>query len=97
MAEYLVRVELFGANAEGYEDLHTRMEALGLKRSVGFGDGKNYAMPIGTYFGSSGFDVEALRDKVRGFSRSLSPIKDAAVFVCAVQPGQWSAFLYTTD
>lgn len=94
MTQYLVRVELFGANANGYEDLHESMKALGLKRTVVFDDGKNYAMPIGTYFGDSGLGLEVLRERVRNASKPLSPTKDAAVFTCAIQPGQWSAFLY---
>ncbi|PRA53201.1 MULTISPECIES: DUF2622 domain-containing protein [Pseudomonas] len=94
MAQYLVRVELFGANGEGYEDLHEKMEALGLKRSVVFDDGKTYAMPIGTYFGSSSLDSGSLRDKVRIVSKPLSPTKEAAIFACQVQDQHWSAFLY---
>lgn len=94
MAEFIVRVELFGANGEGYEDLHGKMETLGLRRTVVFSDGKTYAMPIGTYFGASSLGVEPLRDRVAAFSKPLSPIKDAAIFACAVQNQQWSAFLY---
>lgn len=94
MAQYLVRVELFGASANGYEDLHEVMEALGLKRTVVFSDGELRAMPTGTYFGESSLSVEALRDRVRVVSKPLSPIKNAAVFACGVQPHQWAAFLY---
>ncbi|GLO38908.1 hypothetical protein PPUN15366_05520 [Pseudomonas putida] len=97
MTQYLVRIELFGASASSYEDLHESMEILGMKRSVRFSDGKDYAMPIGTYFGDSGLSLDALRDKVRATSKPLSPSKDAAVFVCAIQQNQWAAFLYTAD
>lgn len=95
MAQYLVRVELFGADGEGYEDLHEGMKRNGFSRSVKLDDGKTYSMPIGTYFGTSNLDVVSLRDKVRSVSKPLSPTKDAAVFVCVIQDGQWAAFLYT--
>lgn len=95
MSEYLVRVELFGATGEGYESLHEKMEALGMKRTIPFSDGKTYVMPIGTYFGSSSLSVVPLREKVCTVANALSPFKNAAVFACSVQPDQWSGFLYT--
>lgn len=94
MAQYLVRVELFGASANGYEDLHERMEALGQRRTVSFTGGVAHEMPAGTYFGSSNLDVQSLRDRVRAISASLSPLKDPAIFACQVKDQEWSAFLY---
>jgi len=94
MAQYLVRVELFGANAKGYEDLHERMEALGLKRTVTFTGGVIHEMPTGTYFGPSGLDVTALRDRVRATAATVSPHKDPAIFACQIKDQEWSAFLY---
>lgn len=96
MANYMVRVELFKAGGEDYSELHQKMEALGLKRTVLFDDGKPHAMPTGTYFGSSNLDLEPLRNRITAISNPLSPLKDAAIFVCLAQSNheQWSAFLY---
>nr|WP_150648167.1 hypothetical protein [Pseudomonas fluorescens] len=94
MAQYLVRVELFGASASGYEDLHEVMGAIGLKRTVTYSDGDVRSMPTGTYFGESSLDVTSLRDRINIISKPFSPSKAAAVFACSVQPHQWAAFLY---
>lgn len=94
MAQYMARVELFGANSEDYEKLHARMDAMGIEREVEYEGNVTYEMPTGTYFGSSSLHVEAVRDKIRGFANPLSPDKDAAIFVVQVKDGQWSAFLY---
>ena len=92
MPQYLVRVELFGADGENYEILHEKMELLGLSRTITFSDGKNYALPIGTYFGSNQSSPTQLRDAVRSAANPQSPHKGAAVFVC--QSSDWSAWLY---
>ncbi|GAA0416708.1 hypothetical protein GCM10008969_44840 [Pseudomonas veronii subsp. inensis] len=96
MANYMVRVELFRADGEDYSNLHEKMEAIGLSRTVTFDDGEPYAMPTGTYFGSSNLELEGLRDKVSSISNPLSPRKAASVFVCRAQEDhqQWSAYLY---
>ncbi|MBS4088699.1 hypothetical protein [Pseudomonas rustica] len=94
MANYMVRVELFGASPEDYERLHARMDALGIERELTFSDGSKRQMPSGTYFGPSSFDVASVRDRIKVFANPLSPQKDAAIFVCQVKDDEWSAFLY---
>lgn len=94
MAEYMARVELFRANGEDYADLHEKMAALGLKRTVKFDDGKTYDMPIGTYFGASALSTSALRDRVKSISDPLSSRGAASIFLCRVEGSEWSAFLY---
>ena len=94
MANYMVRVELFKANGEDYSDLHEKMEAIGLKRTVVFDDGKTYDMPIGTYFGTSNLSTSVLRDRVKSISDPLSSRQSASIFLCRVQDQEWSAFLY---
>jgi len=92
VANYLVRVELFRANGEDYNDLHEKMAVLGLDRKVLFSDGKYYKLPIGTYFGSSNLEPGSLRDAVRSAADPLSSPRDASIFVCKSE--DWSAFLY---
>lgn len=94
MAEYMARVELFRASGEDYTDLHEKMAGLGLKRTVRFDDGKMYDMPIGTYFGTSKLNTSMLRDRVKAISDPLTLRGAASIFLCRVQEGEWSAFLY---
>jgi len=96
MANYMVRIELFKAGGEDYTGLHEKMEAIGLKRTILFDDGKLHAMPTGTYFGASDLGLEPLRDKVCAISNPLSPSKNASVFICRAQDNhqQWSSYLY---
>lgn len=93
MAEFMARVELFRADGEEYKDLHEKMEAIGLKRTVIFDDGKKYAMPIGTYFGSSSLSAASLRERILGFATPLSSPGGPSIFVCQSQ--EWSARLFT--
>jgi hypothetical protein len=92
MSQYLVRVELFGADGENYEILHEKMKLLGFSRTVTFTDGKKYALPIGTYFGSNPSNATQVRDAVRNAANPQSPHKGASVFIC--QSADWSAWLY---
>jgi hypothetical protein len=94
MAQYLVRVELFGASSDDYERLHANMDATGIEREVSFSDGSRRQMPSGTYFGLSGLSVSSVRDRVKTFANPLSPQKEAAIFVCQIKDEEWSAFLY---
>jgi hypothetical protein len=92
MAEYMVRVGLSNADGDDYSDLHDAMEALGLKRTVVFENGKRYKMPNGTYFGSSSLGTIALRDKVKSIADPLAVLGAASVFVCQSQ--DWQAWLF---
>lgn len=94
MPHYMVRVELFGAGADEYERLHANMDAIGIEREVVFTGGVRHQMPAGTYFGPSVLDATSVRDRIQRFANSLSPHRDAAIFVCEAKENQWSAFLY---
>lgn len=94
MPHYMVRVELFGASADDYERLHANMDALGIEREIAFAGGIKHQMPSGTYFGPSSMSAESVRDRVKRFANPLSPLKEAAIFVCEAKNGEWSAFLY---
>ncbi|SIR83845.1 hypothetical protein SAMN05216509_5314 [Pseudomonas sp. B10] len=91
MAEYLVRVELFNANADDYNELHEKMKNKGLVRQIKSDGGVFYEMPSGTYFGSSELSALDLQVWVSGMADPHSSPKRAAVFVG--QLSDWSAFL----
>ncbi|WP_099265478.1 DUF2622 domain-containing protein [Pseudomonas syringae group genomosp. 3] len=90
MAEYLVRVEIFKANAEEYTGLHDGMEALGLKRTIK-GDKTTSKLPPGTYYGTSNLETEALREPVRSLATPFSQPRDPAIIVS--QSATWSGWL----
>jgi len=94
MPQYLVRVELFGADSENYERLHANMDAMGIEREITFSDNSRRQMPAGAYFGSSNLNLTSVHEKIQKFADPLSPVKPAAIFVAATKDGEWSAFLY---
>ncbi|WP_159086567.1 hypothetical protein [Burkholderia sp. LA-2-3-30-S1-D2] len=53
MADYLVRVELHGANELDYAHLHVQMALLGFYRQIPATTGGSYPLPTGLYWGQS--------------------------------------------
>ncbi|HBR4419646.1 TPA: DUF2622 domain-containing protein [Klebsiella pneumoniae] len=49
MADFTVRVELHGADAEDYDELHEKMEAKGFKRTIVSDGGTRYQLPDAEY------------------------------------------------
>ncbi len=94
MAEYFARVEIFGAEAEQYETLHERMEAIGFLRTVMYSDGKLQQLPNGSYAGVKDEDIGSIREQISRLSDPLSSIR-ASVFVCEMK--SWAAYLYSAS
>lgn len=92
MPSYMVRVELKNANGEDYNELHEKLGALGLARSVIGNDGASYEMPTGTYYGKSDLSTGSLRERVSTLSNPHSRPGVAAVFVAEVS--DWAFWLY---
>ncbi|AYY81124.1 DUF2622 domain-containing protein [Proteus vulgaris] len=92
MTQYAVRVELYNADYDDYDDLHKKMSGISMNRYVTYSDGVKYDLPNGTYIGYSHLTTEQLRDEVRRISKPLSLTKDASVIVFAVSG--WGSFLY---
>ncbi|UVK81327.1 hypothetical protein LOY46_17330 [Pseudomonas sichuanensis] len=90
MAEYLVRVELFNANAEEYNQLHEQLGTLGLFRQIRADNGVYYDMPSGTYFGESGLGPAELQVRVSREADRLSHPRAASVFVARLTDWQSS-------
>ena len=91
MALYLVRVELFNANGEDYNELHDQMERRGLYRQIKADNGGLYDMPSGTYFGESELSTVKLQEWVSSMADPHSHPTAASVFVAQV--GDWQSFL----
>ncbi|QUG76002.1 hypothetical protein GKQ23_13785 [Erwinia sp. E602] len=90
MANFLVRVELYGADSERYDALYEKMKALGFSKEILFNNA-SYSLPTGTYFGSFSDSAEVVKNSVKKVADPLST-KAASIFACSF--GDWSAFLY---
>ncbi|WP_182056544.1 type V toxin-antitoxin system endoribonuclease antitoxin GhoS [Pantoea sp. ME81] len=92
MADYLVRVEIFDASGEDYENLHKSMAAYGFKKTIVGDSGNEKQLPTGTYVGIRSEAAHEVRDKVKSISKPYSS-KDPAIFVCRFDV--WSGYLYS--
>ena len=94
MANYFVRVELFGADAADYEKLHEGMSNSGFEKTITFTDGKVMDLPTACYVGVSNSSSSSIRDVVKVISKPLTT-RDASIIV--LRYDDWSAFLYPAD
>jgi len=93
MASFLVRVELYEADAERYDTLYGRMNGLGFSKNVKI-EGIDYDLPTGTYFGDFNHTASVIRDAVKGVADPLS-VKAASIFVCSFD--YWATSLYQSS
>jgi len=93
MANFIVRVELYGADAERYDALYEKMSALGLSKEIR-DNGTTYDLPTGTYCGTFNASAEDVQSAVKSVADPLST-KAASIFVCSFN--DWSAFLYRSS
>lgn len=91
MADYLVRVELFGAEGDEYERLYEGMMSLGLTKTIQSLGQPIKKLPTGTYVGIIQLSAAEVRDSVSRIANPLSK-GDAAIFVCEFT--NWASFLY---
>ncbi|HDY6675888.1 type V toxin-antitoxin system endoribonuclease antitoxin GhoS [Klebsiella pneumoniae] len=92
MADYVVRVEIFDASGEDYENLHEAMASYGFKKTIVGDSGKERQLPTGTYVGNKSEAAHEVRDKIKDISNPFSS-KTPAIFVCRFDI--WSAYLYS--
>lgn len=62
MAYFVVRIELHGASAADYNNLHTYMAAAGFSRTISGADGKRYELPSGMYSADLIANLTTVRD-----------------------------------
>ncbi|PHM45851.1 hypothetical protein Xmau_00242 [Xenorhabdus mauleonii] len=94
MANYMVRVEIFGAGPKEYSYLTESMAIIDFRNTVRYSNGELMLLPSGTYVGVSANSVMEIRDKVRKLAAPLSS-KAPAIFVCHYN--EWSAYLYSAS
>jgi hypothetical protein len=88
MSDYLVRVELHGANYAHYEQLHKAMAVKGFSRSIRGGDGKAYALPTAEYVISTTSDGPTVRSEADAAAASTGLSR--AVLVAVFAQAWWS-------
>lgn len=91
MANYLVRVELYDADASDYDALHDAMELLHMHKYFRTDAMSVKALPNGTYIGQSTLSALSLRDSVQRAAAPLSS-KSPSIFVCEFS--NWASYLY---
>lgn len=91
MADYLVRVELYDADAGDYDALHEAMELLHMHKYFRTDAMNVKSLPNGTYIGQSALSAPSLRDAVQRAATPLSS-KIPSIFVCEFS--SWASYLY---
>ncbi|PQQ22306.1 MULTISPECIES: hypothetical protein [Photorhabdus] len=81
MNNFLVRVELYGAEYDDYERFHEIMLELKLYRHISQ-QGKTLKLPDGTYFGAFNATAHDVLVAVRKAAKNFSPDNEASIFVC---------------
>ncbi|MGE2492675.1 hypothetical protein ACU6Q5_16760 [Enterobacter sp. CCM 8629] len=91
MTQFIARVEMYGANAEDYENLHERLQSVGYTRAIISGTGRRLKLPDATYYlnSSSINQPETVATQVRQIAQS---IRNSAVFVCRFD--SWYGYLH---
>ncbi|MET4862987.1 type V toxin-antitoxin system endoribonuclease antitoxin GhoS [Morganella morganii] len=92
MVRYLVRIELYKADADKYNSLHDNMVTLGFSQTIGDSAGSNLKLPHGTYTGISYLPPHELMMKVRSIAGLLSD-GEPSVMVVALSKDNWAASL----
>ncbi|WP_340608584.1 type V toxin-antitoxin system endoribonuclease antitoxin GhoS [Xenorhabdus bharatensis] len=91
MANYLIRVEIYGAGSREINALNESLKIIDFHKNVVFQNGNIMALPAGTFVGKSLNTAAEIRDKVYKLASPLSA-RNPSIFVC--QYNEWSAYLY---
>ena len=85
MAQFIARVELYGANGEDYSKLHAAMERGGFSRTITLQDGSVHQLPTAEYFREGISTTEAVLNEVRSAASTVSR-SFGAIVVEAAEP-----------
>lgn len=89
MPNFLVRVQLKGAEPIDYTELHEAMEAIGLLRQIQSNEGEWFELPNAEYFGTRlNYSVVPLRERVRAIVTRTNP-PGGHVLVSEVANAAW--------
>jgi hypothetical protein len=85
VAQFIARVELYGANGEDYSKLHAAMERIGFSRTITLQDGSVRQLPTAEYFREGISTTEAILTEVRSAASTVSR-NFGAIVVEAAEP-----------
>lgn len=90
MTQFVARIEMYGASAEDYENLHERLSALGYSRTILADSGRRLKLPDATYYLNSNSitEPETVAKQVRHVAQS---IRNSTVFICRFD--SWYGYL----
>jgi type IV secretory pathway protease TraF len=85
VAQFIARVELYGASGEDYSKLHAAMERIGFSRTITLQDGSVRQLPTAEYFREDISTTEAILTEVRSAASTVSR-NFGAIVVEAAEP-----------
>ena len=73
MAGFVIRIELHGHghDSDAYKQLHTVLAAKNVSRAIRSDDGKEYALPIGSYYYIGEYETKAVREWISTIVNAL--------------------------
>jgi len=87
MAQFMVRVELHGADDEDYETLHEAMEAAGFARQISSDDDVLYHLPTAEYYREANLSKQDVLDEAK--SAVAKTKRKAGILVTRVRGFKW--------
>jgi hypothetical protein len=87
MAQFMVRVELHGADEDDYETLHEAMEDEGFARRISSDDGELYHLPTAEYYREGDLSRQDVLDEAK--SAVAKTKKKAGILVTRARSFKW--------
>jgi hypothetical protein len=87
MAQFMVRVELHGADEDDYETLHEAMESEGFERQISSDDGVLYHLPTAEYYREGDLSKQVVMDDAK--SAVAKTKKKAGILVTKADGFRW--------
>ncbi len=88
MSQFMVRVELHGADQDDYETLHEAMEGEGFARQILSDDGGLYHLPTAEYYREGNLSKQKVLDEAK--SAVAKTKKKAGILVTEARGFLWS-------
>jgi len=88
MAQFMVRVELHGADDDDYETLHKAMEGEGFSRQISSADDVLYHLPTAEYYREGDLSKQDVLDEAK--SAVARTKRKAGILVTRARGFKWS-------
>ena len=88
MAQFMVRVELYGADEDDYETLHKAMEGEGFSRQISSADDVLYHLPTAEYYREGELSKQDVLDEAKDAVAKTK--KKGGILVTRARSFKWS-------